>query len=161
MNKILAAILSFLLWIMPWWMGLFDLRERVAFDKDATMNRIADCIKARDVETLESMMRPWLKENVPDLTAKLGEFYDAIEGDVISVGRGGESTSRSQGIYCEELNFGIYTSEQTHPNYYLWISYDVSNSKSKNEVGISRIYLQTKKYGDPENVVLFSMRASD
>jgi len=35
MNKILAGILSFFLWIMPWWTGLYNMRERVAFDRNA------------------------------------------------------------------------------------------------------------------------------
>ena len=159
-NKIIAGILAFLLWLMPWSNTLFGLHAQFSFDRNAVMDKIATCVKNRDVATLESMMRPWFKANEPNLATKLGQFFDAIEGDVISVGRGGEGSSRSQGIYSEELNFGIYTTEQTYPNYYLWISYDVSNSNNKNDVGISLIHLQVGKNSDPSKVILFTLRVT-
>jgi len=160
MNKFIAGILAFLLWLMPWSVQLYGWHAQYSFDRNATMNKIATCLKSRDVATFESMMRPWFKANEPNLTIKLEQFFDAIEGNVISVGSGGEGSSRSQGIYSEELNFGIYTTEQTYPNYYLWISYDVSNSNSKNDVGISLIHLQVGKNSDPGKVILFTLRVT-
>jgi len=161
MNKIIAGILSFFLWIMPWWTGLYNARERLAFDRNAVMDKIATCITNRDVGTLESMMRPWFKANVLDLTERLTQFYAAIAGDITSINKGAEGSINSGGIYTEELRFGVYTTDSTYPHYYLLISYDVTNAKNKKDVGISMIRLQTGANSDPASIVHFDLRAPE
>jgi len=158
-TKIIAGVLSFLLWIFPLSSLLGGWQARLAFDRNAVMDQIATCVAARDVVTLESMMRPWFKTNIPDLTDKLNQFFDAIDGDIVNVNKGtSQGSGNSQGIYYEELRFGIYTTDETNPHYYLWISYDVSNSKNKNDVGISWIHLQTGANSDPSHIVHFLLR---
>jgi len=66
MNKIIAGILTFFLWIMPWWTGLYNARERYAFDTNATWNKMLKCVETHDATTLESMMNPQLKKMLSD-----------------------------------------------------------------------------------------------
>jgi len=162
MNKILAGILSFFLWLMPWWTGLYDLRERVAFDRNAIMSKIATYVKSRDVANLASMMRPWFKDNVLDLTDKLQDFYDAIDGNIESVHIGTGLGSRDNGgVHSESLRFGVYTDDETYPYYYLLMWYDVSSSKNRNDVGIGMIELATGKTTDPEAMIHFVLKAPE
>ena len=161
MNKVFAAILSVLLWIMPWWTGLFNLRERVAFDRDATMTKIADCVKASDVAALEAMMCPWFKENEPDLTEKLKQFFSAIDGEIVSITKGtGEGSHNNGGAHCESLRFGIYTTDTTYPpDYFLLVWYNVSSPKEG--AGISMINLSSGLSMDPDYKVHFDIRTPE
>ena len=159
MNKIIAAILSFLLWIMPWWTGLFNMRERVAFDKDDIMDKIISCVQEDDVATLESMMRPWLKENTPDLTAKITQLYDAIDGNIISMRKGAEGSRYDGGIHSVDLRFVLDTDKPEH--YYLTMMYDVSNANDRKEVGISSIRLATGLVGASDRVIHFTLNTPE
>jgi len=118
------------------------------------MNKIATYVKARDVANLESMMRPWFKNNMSNLTVKLGEFYDAIDGSITDIEKGVEGSMNDGGIHSERLSFYVNMDDQTYYNLVIW--YDVSNSKNRNEVGISSIVLSTGKLG-PGYVIHFQL----
>ena len=159
MNKFIAGILSFFLWLMPWWYGLSGLRERLTFDRDAVMTKIINCVESQDVAGLESMMRTWFKTNEPDLTAKIQQFYDAINGDIINMRKGAEGSRSDGGIYSEDLRFIIDTDEPEH--YYLQMWYAVSNGTNRNDLGISTIVLATGLVGAPDRVIHFDLRAPE
>ncbi|MDR2687715.1 MAG: DUF5104 domain-containing protein [Oscillospiraceae bacterium] len=159
MNKIIAGILAFLLWLFPWSNSLFGLHAQLSFDRDAVMDKIATCITDRNVETLESMMRPWFKANVSDLRDQLTQFYDAIDGDIQSIIKGAEGSSNDGGIYSEEMRFSVATSKGI--SYHLVIMYDVSNTKNRTEVGISAIRLATGQIGDPDRQIHFILNTPE
>jgi len=157
MNKILAGFFAFLLWIMPWWTGLFNMRERYAFDDAAVSSKIITCVKTRNIATLESMMRPWLQINTTDLSDKINQLCDAIDGNVIEFYRTrGQGSRDDSGIHSEELSFVIDTDKPEH--YYFVIWYDVTNSRDRSEVGISSIRLATGLVGASDRVIHFELR---
>jgi len=159
MDKILAGILTFLLWIMPWCNGLYGLRERVTFDRNVVMNEISIQVQTRNVANLESMMRPWFKNNVPDLTDKINDFYNAIDGNITSIEKGVEESMNTGGVYSERLSFYVTMDDQTYYNLVIW--YDVSNTENPSEVGISVISLSKGKTVDPDYTIHFSLKAPD
>jgi len=135
MNKFLAGILTFLLWIMPWWTGLYNTRNRLAFDATAICNEVIRCVKTRDTTTLESMMRPWLKNNEGNLSGKIEALLDCIDGDIIEIRISDmEGTRNTDGIYSVERIIIIKTAGVL---YNLRVYYDVTNSKNSKDVGIS------------------------
>ena len=159
MKKIIVGMLSFLLMIAPWSNGLFSLRERLAFDRNVVWAKIAQCVENRDVETLESMMRPWFKENISDLTTELEEFFDAIDGNIVNIIKGAEGSRTDNGIYSEDMRLGVGTDKAI--SYHLVIMYDVSNSKNRKEVGISAIRLATGQLGDPDRQIHFILNTPE
>ncbi|MCL1951790.1 MAG: DUF5104 domain-containing protein [Oscillospiraceae bacterium] len=143
MNKILAGILAFLLWLMPWWTGLYNAREKLSFDATAVCNRVINCVKAHDAATLASMMRPWLRNNVSDLTDRIEQLLDTIDGNVTEIGiNRSEYTSNDAGIYRVGKHIFIYVGNTL---YNLRVYYDVTNSNDKNEVGISWLEMVVAK----------------
>jgi hypothetical protein len=159
LSQIIASFLAFLLMLAPWSNDLFGLRERLTFDRDAVWTKIANCVKNRDVETLESMMRPWFKENVADLTERLEQFYDAIDGDIVSIIKGAEGSRTDGGIYSEDMRFSVATDKQI--SYHLVIMYDVSNAKNQKELGISAIRLATGQIGAPDRQIHFILNTPE
>jgi len=159
MNKILAGILAFFLWIFPWSNTLFGWHAQLSFDRNATMNKIISCVQNQDVAGLEAMMHPWLKTNEFDLTNKIQQFYDAIDGNITSIEKGAEGSRNTGGIYSETLNFVIDTDMSMH--YYFIIMYDVSSAKNRQETGISFLQLSTGLIGDPGRVVHFVLKTPE
>jgi len=160
MTKIIAGILTFLLWIMPWWSGLSGLRERLTFDRNAVMDKIIDYVQNQDVAGLEAMMRPWFKSNTTNLTAKLGEFYDAIDGNIVTVQKGtSEGSMNDRGIRSERLNFVVHMDgDANYSKYYIVIWYDVANTKDRKDVGISLLELSTGDFVlDPDYMIHFEL----
>jgi len=162
MNKFLAGILAFLLWLFPWSGTIYGWHAQFSFDRNAVMNSIASCVAARDVASLESMLRPWFKENVSDLTDKITQFYASIDGNITNVNKGtAQGSSADGGIRSECLNFGVYTDDATFSHYYLIVWYDVSNSKNKKDVGIRSLQLSTGDFIlDPDYLIHFELIVS-
>ena len=76
--KILAALISFLLWLFPNNDTLEFYRLREATDHNQIATDIVDAINARDAAKLQSMMCLNINECVDDLPSKIGEFCDTV-----------------------------------------------------------------------------------
>ena len=142
-QQIIAAVLSFLLLIMPWSNGLLNLQNRLTFDEAATWNEVLRCLEDRDIPALESMMRPWFNENMPDLTDQLNGIFDAIDGDVTKVEISPAIySSNGDGVSSVRKAFVIYTTGLIHN---LRVDYDVTNNRDAKDVGLSLLRLYVAK----------------
>jgi len=159
MNKFLAGILAFLMWLMPWWGALRDLHTRFSFDENAIWQQVKTCVETHDVATLESMMRPWIKNNVDGLSEKVGNLLDSVSGEItrISIDSSIES-GNDGGLYSVGKEIHIFTTEKLH---YLRIDYTVTNSRDSKDTGISRLKLFTGKLNTPEYTILAEIKAPD
>jgi len=159
MNKFLAGILTFLLWLMPWWTGLYNAREKLTFDMTAVCNKVIRSVENHDVATLESMMRPWIKNNVVNLTGKIEALLDCIDGEITRSGiNSSEGTSNNNGIYRVGKSVYFYTAKDL---YNIRVEYDVTNSKNKSDVGISWLKLVVAKPDGTGSVLLAEIKTLD
>jgi len=139
MNKIIIGILTFLLWIMPWFTPLYTALQRRTFDENVIWSAVVQCVENHDVETLESMMRPWLKNNISDLPGKIEALLDAIDGDIEGVAPLPDSfPSYYEGVSSVGKIFGIATADEA---YSLRVVYEYTNVRDRNEIGIARMQL--------------------
>jgi len=139
MNKIIIGILTFLLWIMPWFTPLYTELQRRTFDENVIWSAVVQCVENHDAETLASMARPWLKNNVTDLTGKIGELLDKIDGEIEAIVIVPESFSDYyQGVRSVGKIFAIATETQ---GYTLRVVYEYTNVQNRNEVGFARFLL--------------------
>ena len=155
MNKIIAGILSFLLWIMPWSTGIYNAHARFAFDKNAAWNRIVCCVENNDTATLVSIASPLLKSSVADLSDQIAQMLGLIDRDYTRITNSTAGTYQDSGIYGVELVLSFVYADTLRT---LVVDYDVTNSKNKNDVGISRIQLFKGRYADPDFAVLADIR---
>jgi len=111
MKSFLLGILSFLLMIMPWFSGLFDLHEEPTFDEEAVRNKVISCIENNDAAALESMMYPPIRDNVLGLSDKIGQLLNLIEGDIERFVAYATIVQTDRGEESRKIRIGIFTDE--------------------------------------------------
>ena len=141
MNKIIVAILTFLLWLMPWFTPWYTALQRRTFDENVIWSKIAQCVETNDLTTIEAMMQPWIKQNIPDLPGKIGELFGKIEGDITAVVISPEKIPQvyNQGVQSAAKVFVIGTTDEQV--YHLRVVYEFANVHDRHEIGIARFQL--------------------
>jgi len=119
------------------------LRQRLSFSMNASVTKVMNAIKARDIAALEAMMCLNIKQNIEDLPGEIGELIDAIDGKITeytwSRGGGTEMSDRD-GRLMDQDDSGIKF-ETTGGVYGLHITWEVANNYAPEETGIRVISL--------------------
>jgi len=140
MNKIIIGILTFLLWIMPWFTPLYTALQRKTFDENIIWSTVVQCVETHDAAKLAEMSRPWLKNNVNDLPGKIGALLDAIDGNIEGVAPLPDSFPYYyEGVSSVGKSFGIVT--DADEAYTLRVVFEYTNVRDRNEIGIARFQL--------------------
>jgi hypothetical protein len=155
MNKFLAGFFAFLLWLMPWSTGIYNAHARYAFDKDAAWSKIVSCVENNDTAAIVSMASPLLKSSIADLSDQVSQLINLIDRDYTRITNSTAGTYQDSGIYGVELVLSFVYADSLRT---LVVDYDVTNSKNKYDVGISRMQLFKGRYADPDFAVLADIR---
>ncbi|MCL2298962.1 MAG: DUF5104 domain-containing protein [Firmicutes bacterium] len=140
MNKIIVGILTFLVWIMPWFTPLYTELQRRTFDENVIWSAVVQHVENHDAAALAAMSRPWLKNNVSDLTGKITALLDAIDGNIEGVAVLPDSyPNYYEGVRSVGRMLGILT--DADEAYTLRVVYEYTNVHDRNEIGIARLQL--------------------
>ena len=150
-SKIMIGILAFLLTIFPNCASLQGQYQARTFDREAIQASIVVAIETRNVDALKAMMCKNIKDNVPDLSGKIGTLIDMINGEVI------EFDWRSTGGY-DKANNGKRISQTgwsldiktAAGEYRLGITWEISNNFAPEETGIRNMGLL---FNEPGNLL--------
>jgi len=157
MNKIIIAILTFLLWIMPWFTPLHAELTRRTFDGPATWSAIAQCVEDGDAETLAGMMRPWFEKNISDLSGRIERLLGNIRGDITGITIDPKDlTDYNNGIYSIGKVIVVNTADHM---YHVRVVYEVTNVQRREEVGIARLQLTRRNATDTGYYILDDIKA--
>jgi len=112
MAKIIVSILAFLLMIFPNSKYLIAEHQSLTFNMDASVSSVVNAFKAKDILTLEAMMCQNIKDNVSELRTRIGEMFDAIDGDISSISKWERGYSREERngqmrLYHQEIRVNI------------------------------------------------------
>jgi len=154
-DRIITGLLAFFLFILPGWLGLIDL-DYLHLQRTNNTNiaapKIIRAIEAQDIAALEALMSQTLRDDFEDLSDRIGEMMDAIEGEIISSRweqRGGSSNiSRGDGRRIIQAGVCLYFTTSAG-SYDVMIWWETANNFAPEELGIRNIGL-----GDPNGNVL-------
>ena len=155
MSKIIAGIISFILFIFPNCKSALAYQQNASFNKDQVVIEIMDAVTTRDIEALQAMMCKNIKTNVPNLSVKIGELIDAIDGEIL------EFTPRTINAYYSNSDSGKQISqirlamdiEAPTKNYLLSVMWEYVHNFSPDELGIRVINLYDTAIEGPAGLV--------
>jgi len=141
MAKIILSVLTFLLMLFPNCTRLQVEYLSRELARDLTEANIVRIINTHDVPALEALMCGNIKQSVPDLRGKIGEFFDAIDSEINAF------TLGSKGTYSADHGNGkslrqkvIQINFETPSGFYAIVStWETYNSFQPNEMGIRAI----------------------
>ena len=130
------------------------LRQRLSFNMNSSADKVMSAIKKRDIETLESMMCLSIKENEDDLSNRIGNLIDTIDGEILEYtwsqgGSHGESSH--DGKILDRQDFSIRV-ESTEGVYILQITWEIANNFAPEETGICAISVRLQTLVDYKGV---------
>jgi len=151
MNTFIIGILAFLLTIFPNCASLQGQYQARTFDREAIQASIVIAIEARDIDTLRAMMCKNIKDNVPDLSSKIGALIDMIDGEIIGLGwrstGGYDKANNGKKISQTDWSLDI---ETTAGEYRLGITWEIANNFAPEETGIRNMGLL---FNEPGNLL--------
>ena len=133
-KQIIAGILALFTAIFSWFFA-----ESKEIDWQKASIDIIEAIKVNDIDTIEGYMCQNIKDNVPELRAKIAAFIGAIEGDIISYERPSQFSSTWNGN-VRIVNVSSDT-ETTSGSYHVGIRWVIANPSEPETVGIVAIWL--------------------
>ena len=143
MTKIIVSILTFLLMIFPNSKMLLAPYQSMTYPGEKVIiEEVMSAIEARNITALKDMMCKNIKNSVPNLTGKIGELIDCIDGDITKFeqiwGNAYYAETKSSGKKISQVSFAISITTSTKA-YHLSILWEYVNNFSKDERGIRRI----------------------
>jgi hypothetical protein len=156
--KIIIWFLAFLMWLFPNW-GNNQLQYLIRTNStDIAAPKIISAIKEKDVAALEALMCKNIKDNVENLTDKVSELINAIEGEITSSrwgNRGSYQETGAGGRRIVQTGIEIFLTTPSG-TYYLSITWETANNFAIDEVGIRSIGLI-----DPSDNILIRIAATE
>jgi hypothetical protein len=145
MGSFIVSLLAFLIVLFPGCGGLQGTYLTITNNTNVAGPKILAAVEARDVSALEAMMCQNIKDNVPDLSERISELLDMVDGEIIeslqnsdSVGSYHERDRKGRSITQVGIDFQLTTSTGIY-NIHVW--WETSNNFAPKEVGIRRITL--------------------
>jgi len=141
-TKIIACILSFLLWVFPW------LQTTQSLSAGTVANNLMRAIETRDVDLFEEQLClnlkvNLLKEGTEDLSDKIAELFGAIDGELAGFTwetMGGHHSSDGRGKTVRQQILYIDFSTDTG-DYRLAGNFEYYNNFNPKEMGMRSILL--------------------
>jgi len=144
MKNFIISLLAFLLMLFPHSTSLLSISLQITNNTNVAAPKIINAIETSDVAALEALMCLNIKQNIDDLPVKIGELFDAIDGDIIEISwkeRGGsyeENRENGKTILQIGMEFLITTTTGT---YVICVWWEVINTFQPEETGIRSIGL--------------------
>jgi hypothetical protein len=142
MNRIIIALVSFLLTLFPNWGSMQYLHLQQTNDTSIAAPKIIAAIETHDTPVLEALMCKNIKDNVDDLPSKIGALLDAIEGATVGTPSvefySSFNGSNGDGRKIIQSHFVIHLTT-TNANYRLSVIWETANNFAVQEVGIRGI----------------------
>jgi len=162
MAKMILSILTFLLMLFPNCTRLqVEYRTR-ELARDLTEANIVRIINAHDVAALEALMCGNIKQTVPNLRDKIGEFFEAFDSEISAFTLGSKGTysanhgnGKSLRQVVIQINF-----ETSSGGYAIVSTWETYNSFQPNEMGIRAVTIAETV--PPSTVtILYDIRATN
>jgi hypothetical protein len=159
LNKIRLIVLTFLLTIFPSCGILLGPYQSLTYPGQTVItDNVITAINAGDIDALEAMMSENNKKNIEDLPGKIGEFIDAIDGEIIEYSYAGGGYEKDISDYGERYSLrswdvDVITDTESYRIIITWIAV---NSNAPEKVGMSGISIL-----DSEDNFLFSVYAPE
>ena len=142
--KAILSILTVLLMLFPNNTRLqVEYRTRI-LARDFTVANIVRIINERDIDALEEFMCGNIKRNVANLRDKIGEFFDAIDSEIVEfTGEfyGRYSANHGNGKSLNQSKLAIDFKTATVENYTIHITLETYNSFQPEEMGVRVMFL--------------------
>ena len=138
--RIIAAILSFLMWIFPIFAPTEYDQEKKFYTEQTIADTVMAPIKAQDAEAFEAMICKNIKDNVPDLAEQIETLFQLMDGVTSYTVRGGAMYEANRGpnrIFKRDADIRFQISGV---NLSLFIVWEVNNF-SPAEKGIRHVSL--------------------
>jgi len=161
--KMIAGILAFLLWLFPGSLSLRTMYQKQIFNMQQSVSAVVNAVNAGDIAALEAMMCRNIKDNVEDLSSKIGELIGAVDGEIQAYrieSAGMFTENRRDGRQIYQRGFGV---EFTIPSgdYLIAINWEVVCNFAQEETGIRYIILYSGSSYDPNTVKLAEIMATE
>jgi len=161
LNNIIIGLFAFLLALFPNSLGLRASYQSRTFDMNASISVVMDAVKTGDTAKIEALMCKNIKQNVPNLSAKISDLVDAIDGNIV------EYRWERGSSFLERRNDGRQISQQSvfidfktsDGDYLLVVNWEIVCNFAPEETGIRRIALYSGSTYDPSKAQLAEIMA--
>ena len=144
MTKFIISLLAFLLFLFPHSTSLLSISQQITNNSNVAAPKIINAIGTGDVAALEALMCLNIKQNVKNLPEKIGELFDAIDGDITEVkwddGGGSYEGNRENGKTILQVGMDIFITT-TSGTYVVGVWWEGINTFQPEETGIRNIGL--------------------
>ena len=134
-GRVLFIIVSFLLTFFPNSTSLLGFYQDLSYPGEQIItDQIIDAVKSKDIDALEEMMSPYAQENIEDLSGKLTELVNTMDGKIIKAGfdcGASDTVRKDYDSYVSYLTWSIEfkTDVTTYILYVTWVRADTVNSE--------------------------------
>lgn len=145
MTNIIISIVAFLLTIFPFSQTLLATHQQLTYPGHQVISdNIIDAIKLNDVQAIEDMFSESKKSNIQQLSDKIQNIYDLIDGEIISanfvLGTRSESSKSGMG-YVEKSTSWDVEFKTTTGNYLLIVQWVIADTLDPENVGLTCLKL--------------------
>ncbi len=145
MTKIIISIVAFLLTIFPFSQTLLATHQQLTYPGHQVISdNIIDAVKSNDVHAIEDMFSESTKNDTQQLSDKIQNIYNLIDGEIISanfvLGTRSESSESGMG-YVEKSTGWKIEFKTTTDDYFLLVCWVIADTLDPENVGLSQITL--------------------